>query len=98
MYWTDQFNNPDSLAGYAGIGRELLSQADRPIDVFCGAVSTGTMLVGVSRALRAANSTARIVALEPASCASRHPDRPVGQPHRHVEGTGAAFVPPLLTP
>src|SRR3954453_12605805 len=33
-YWTDQFNNADSLAGYEGIGRELLSQVDGPIHAF----------------------------------------------------------------
>ena len=95
VYWTDQFNNTDSLAGYAGIGRELLSQVAGPVHAFCGGVGVGGMLVGVSRALRAADSPARIVALEPASSAVISTGRPGTH---HVEGTGVGFVPPLLTP
>jgi len=95
VYWTDQFNNTDSIEGYGEIGWELLRQVDGPIDAFCGAVGTGGMLVGVSRALRAANSSTRIVALEPASSAVISTGRPGAH---HVEGTGAGFVPPLLKP
>jgi cysteine synthase A len=95
VYWTDQFNNTDSVAGYGEIGRELVRQVGGPIHAFCGSVGTGGMLVGVSRVLRAAGSTARIVALEPASSAVISTDRPGTH---HVEGTGAGFVPPLLTP
>ena len=94
-YWTDQFNNPDSLDGYAGIGSELLAQAGTRISAFCGGVGVAGMLVGVSRALRAAGSDTRIVALEPAS--SPFLSTGVGGPH-HVEGIGTGIVPPLLTP
>jgi cysteine synthase A len=95
VYWTDQFNNTDSILGYEGIGRELVSQVDGPIHAFCGAVGTGGMLVGVSRSLRAADSSTRIVALEPASSAVISKGR-AGT--HHIEGTGAGFVPPMLTP
>jgi cysteine synthase A len=94
-YWTDQFHNTDSLDGYAGIGRELLAQASAGISAFCGGVGVAGMLVGVSRALEAAGSAARIVALEPAS--SPFLTTGVGGPHR-VEGIGTGMVPPLLTP
>jgi cysteine synthase len=53
------------------------------------------MLVGVSRALKEAGNTARIIALEPAS--SPFLSTGVGGPHR-VEGIGTGMVPPLLTP
>ncbi|MGE3270066.1 MAG: PLP-dependent cysteine synthase family protein, partial [Chloroflexota bacterium] len=59
VYCTDQFNNRDALAGYEGIGRELAAQAGRPVDVFCGGVGVGGMLLGVAQALKAAGSTAR---------------------------------------
>jgi cysteine synthase len=95
VYWTDQFHNTDSLDGYAGIGRELLSQAGTAISAFCGGVGVAGMLVGVSRALKAAGSTTRIVALEPAS--SPFLSTGIGGPH-HVEGIGTGMVPPLLTP
>jgi cysteine synthase A len=95
VYWTDQFNSTDSLAGYEGIGRELLSQVEGPIHAYCGGVGTGAMLVGVSRVLRAAGCSARIVALEPASSAVISTGRPGTH---HIEGTGVGFAPPLLTP
>jgi cysteine synthase len=95
-FWTDQFHNADALEGYAGMGREILAQtaAGRtPIDAFCAAVGTAGMLVGVSQALRASGSPARIVALEPAT--SPVLTAGVGGPHR-VEGTATGIVPPLL--
>lgn len=92
IFWTDQFHNADAIEGYKGIGRELLEQAGE-ITAFCGAVGTGGMLCGVSRALREAGSRAKIVALEPASC----PVLTTGKngPHR-VDGVAPGFVPPHL--
>ena len=54
------------LSGYEQIGKEILKQVDQPIDAYCGGVGTAGMLMGVVRAFRNANSSARIVALEPA--------------------------------
>lgn len=92
VFWTDQFHNNDAIEGYKGIGRELLEQVGE-IAGFCAAVGTAGMLCGVSRALRAAGSRARIVALEPASC----PVLTTGKngPHR-VDGIAPGFVPPHL--
>jgi cysteine synthase A len=93
-YWTDQFNNVDALDGYRTLGAEILAQVgDTPIDVFCAAVGTAGMLVGVSRALRAGGRPVRVVAFEPAS--SPMLTAGFGGPHR-VEGTAAGIVPPLL--
>ena len=92
-FWTDQFNNSDALNGYREIGLELLRQLGS-VDAFCGAVGTGGMLVGVSRALKAAESGVRIVALEPATSPMLTAGH--GGPHR-VEGTAPGFVPPHLT-
>lgn len=93
-FWTDQFHNDDALDGYRQIGTELVEQVDG-IDAFCGATGTAGMLVGVSRALKAAGSQARIVALEPSGSPMLTAGR--GGPHR-VEGTAPGFVPPHLTP
>ena len=93
-FWTDQFNNTDSLDGYAGIGRELLDQTDGRIDAFCGAVGTGGMLSGVVRALREGGSRARIIALEPASSPALTEGR--AGPH-HVEGIATGRIPPHMT-
>ena len=92
-FWTDQFHNEDAVQGYMGIGIELLQQTGGRIDAFCGAVGTGGMLRGVSRALRDAGSRARIVALEPASSPALTEGR--GGAHR-VEGIGTGSVPPHM--
>ncbi|CAN5702022.1 cysteine synthase A [soil metagenome] len=92
-YWTDQLNNADSLVGYREVGRELLDQMDRPIDVFCAMFGTAGLAMGVSRAFADAAADTRIVILEPASTAVISG----GEPGTHgVEGTGIGFLPPLL--
>jgi cysteine synthase len=92
-FWTDQFHNEDAIRGYMGIGRELLQQTGGRIDVFCGAVGTGGMLRGVSRALKEAGSHARIVALEPSASPALTEGR--GGAHR-IEGIGTGNVPPHM--
>ena len=92
-YWTDQFNNQDALDGYMDIGVELLEQTGGRLDAFCGAVGTGGMLRGVSRAFREAGNRALIVALEPASSPALTQGR--GGAHR-VEGIGTGRVTPHM--
>ena len=92
-FWTDQFNNPDAITGYMGIGQELLEQTGGQIDAFCGAVGTGGMWRGVARALREGGSSARIIALEPSASPAMTEGR--GGPHR-VEGVGTGRIPPHM--
>ena len=92
-FWTDQFHNEDAVRGYMGIGHELWQQTGGRIDAFCGAVGTGGMLRGVSRALRDAGSHARVVALEPSSSPALTQGR--GGAHG-VEGIGTGSVPPHM--
>jgi cysteine synthase A len=91
-YFTDQFHNPDMLAGYATLGDELLEQAPR-IDAFCACTGTSGMLMGVARVLNARAPRPRIVALEPSTSAVLTGGAPGA--HR-VEGTAPGFVPPLF--
>ena len=92
-YFTDQFSNRDQISGYRVIGRELLAQLPDGIDVFCGAVGTAGMLMGVASELRDVGAPTRIVALEPAESAVLTTG--VSGSH-HVEGIGPGFRPPLL--
>ena len=46
-YWTNQLHNTDSLEGYRRVGEELLAQLDTPVDVFCCAVGTSGLAMGV---------------------------------------------------
>lgn len=68
-YQTDQFNNHDSLVGYAGIGHELLAQFPEGIDAFCGAVGTAGMLMGVAGVLKDHSQDTRMLR------SSQHPHR-----------------------
>jgi len=92
-YFTDQLNNEDMVVGYRTIGEELVDQLDGPIDVFCAAVGTAGMVMGVAQALAAAGSPTRVVVFEPAAT----PVLTAGTTGTHrVEGVGIGFVPPLL--
>jgi cysteine synthase A len=92
-FYTDQMNNADAILGYTGIGEEILRQIEGPINVFCAAVGTAGMLMGVSRAFRHSGCGARIVALEP----SNSPVLSTGKAGAHrVEGIGVGFWPPHL--
>lgn len=92
-FFTSQFYNDDALDGYGQIGNELIEQLDGKIDVYCGAVGTGGMLVGISRALKAGGCRAKIVAFEPAASPAL-----TGGPisaHR-IEGVATGRRPPHL--
>ncbi len=92
-FFTDQFNNHDALTGYMAIGGEILEQLGGKITVYCGGVGTGGMLTGVSKALRAANCPAKIVALEPDTSAVLTGGK--AGAHR-VEGIASGRVPPHM--
>jgi cysteine synthase A len=66
---------------------------DRPIDVFCAAVGTAGLSMGVSAALADGGSNAKIVIFEPASTPFITTGRAGAH---HVEGIGIGFMPPLL--
>ena len=94
-YFTDQLNNQDQLLGYKALGEELLAQLDRPIDVFCAAVGTAGLAMGVSKALAEAGPDTKVVVLEPASTAVISGGEPGTH---HVDGIGIGYIPPLLDP
>jgi cysteine synthase A len=92
-YWTRQFENEDEIIGYGKLGMEIISQLNKKIDVFCAAVGTGGMLIGVSTVLKKADASTKIIALEPASSAflSR------GEKGTHgIDGIAIGKKPPML--
>jgi cysteine synthase len=92
-YWTQQFQNTDSIAGFRGMGDEVVKQLSGTPDAFVAAVGTAVMFMGVASALRAADPNTKCVILEPASA----PLISKGLKGSHkVEGIGVGFVPPLL--
>lgn len=92
-YMTRQFHNQDALKGYAILGEEILQQLPTKPDVFCGAVGTAGMAMGVSRALKKADPASQVVILEPAAS----PFISEGKKGSHrIEGIGSGIMPPLL--
>jgi cysteine synthase A len=93
-YQTDQFNNRDMVEGYEQMGREIVAMLPGA-DAYCGYVGTAGSFLGVTKSLREAWPGIHLAVVEPAESAVIS-GRPPGT-HR-IEGGGAGFVPPLLTP
>jgi cysteine synthase A len=93
-YQTDQFNNHDMVDGYEQMGREIVSVLPGA-DAYCSYVGTAGCFLGVSRSLRAAWPDIHLAVVEPAESAVIS-GQPAGT-HR-IEGGGAGFVPPQLSP
>jgi len=92
-YATDQFTNPDMVAGYRPLGEELAEQVPGRIDAFCAYVGTGGCLLGTTAALRERHPALLRVAVEPAESAVLSGG--AAGVHR-IEGGGIGSRPPLL--
>jgi len=95
VFWTDQLNNRDSIAGYYPLGEEIWSQTEGEIDAFVHSVGTAASLCGVATVLKRHKPGIRIVAVEPAE-SSVLLGGPAG-PHK-IEGVGIGYTPPLWDP
>src|SRR5437588_826145 len=86
-----------AVKGYPRLGEELLDElpGPPPMSAFCGYIGTAGCFLGTTRALRAALPDLHRVAVEPAESAVLS-GRPAGT--HHIEGGGAGFWPPQLTP
>jgi len=93
-YWTEQFKNTDALEGYKIMGNEILSQLNKPVAIFCAAIGTAGMFVGVSLALKNSYPDVKLIALEPASAPLL--SKGIKGSHK-VDGIAVGFVPPLLS-
>jgi cysteine synthase A len=95
MFWTDQLNNPDTIAGYLGLGEEIWNQTGGEVDAFVHSVGTAASSRGVATFLKGRRPGVLIAVVEPAES----PVLSGGAPGPHkIEGVGVGFVPPLWEP
>ncbi|MEJ2604527.1 MAG: cysteine synthase family protein [Gammaproteobacteria bacterium] len=89
-----QFKNRDNPAAHEmTTGPEIVRQTGGQLDAFVMGVGTGGTLMGVSRALRAADVAARVVAVEPNESAVMSGD----VPGKHgIQGLADGFIPELV--
>ena len=94
-YWTDQLNNPDTLAGYDALGEEIWSQTEGRVDAFVHSVGTAASSRGVATLLKKRKRGIHVACVEPAESAVLAGGQP--GPHK-IEGVGVGFVPALWDP
>ena len=94
-YWTDQLNNPDSIAGYYALGEEIWTQTNGRVHAFVHSVGTAASSRGVATVLKRHHTDVLFVAVEPAESAVLGGGQP--GPHK-IEGVGIGYTPPLWDP
>jgi len=96
-FMPQQFDNPENpKVHYETTAREILhALGEVPVDAFVAGVGTGGTVSGVGRLLRECHPSARVVAVEPDSCAtiSRGERGPT-----KIQGLAAGFVPKNYDP
>jgi len=90
----DQFSiSNDAATPQINTGPEIISATGGRVDVFVAGVGTGGTVTGVGQALKSANPSVKVVAVEPASS----PLLSQGRSGEHgIPGLGADFIPPVL--
>lgn len=95
VYWTDQLNNLDSVAGYHALGEEIWRQTQGNVDAFVHCVGTAASSRGVATVLKRHKPGVRIACVEPAESSVLLGGTP--GPHK-IEGVGIGYTPPLWAP
>ncbi|MYM56669.1 PLP-dependent cysteine synthase family protein [Thalassovita mangrovi] len=93
-FWPDQVNNMDNKRGYHGMGCEILTQIDGPVDEFVMAVGGGGCISGNAEMLKAHDPTTRVIGVEPYHVRNIS-GGDTGGTHK-LEGIGLSFVPTIL--
>ncbi len=94
VFLPDQFSNPDNVVAHLkNTGKEILKDADGPIDGFCSGIGTGGTITGIGTVLKGANPNMKIVAAEPENAAILSG----GGIGSHIQmGIGDGIIPPIL--
>ncbi len=95
VYWTNQLNNFDSIAGYSPLAEEIWNQTKGKVDAFVQCVGTAASLRGVATVLKRYKSSLKTTAVEPAESAVLSGGQ--AGPHK-IEGVGIGYTPPLWEP
>jgi len=95
VYWTDQLNNQDSVAGYYPLGEEIWAQTAGRVDAFVHSVGTAASSRGVATVLKRHRPDVKVVVVEPAESSVLLGGQP--GPHK-IEGVGIGYTPPLWEP
>jgi N-[(2S)-2-amino-2-carboxyethyl]-L-glutamate dehydrogenase len=91
-YWSDQYHNPDAVAGHYQLTGGEIVDSFPVLDYMFVAVSTGGTIAGLSRRLKEAYPAITVVAVDAEGSVIFG-----GQPaKRHIPGIGSGIVPPLL--
>jgi cysteine synthase A len=92
IFYSDQLQNVDAIAGYHPLGEEIWSQTGGSVDAFVQVVGTAHSIEGTTTVLRSYKPDLHVVAVEPAES----PVLSGGEPGAHkIEGVGLGLVPPL---
>ena len=95
FFMPQQFNNqanPEVHRNYTV--REILrDMGPNKVDAFVAGVGTGGTITGVGEVLKSLNSSTKVIAVEPETCAVLSGKEP--GPHR-IQGIGAGFIPNVL--
>ena len=94
VFVPNQFENPENVhAHLLHTAKEVLAQADGPIDGFCAGIGTGGTITGIGKVLKEANPDMLIWAVEPAHAAILSG----GSIGSHIQmGIGDGLIPEIL--